>query len=227
MAAGVLITRPEAEAATTARRVAALGFTPVVAPVLRIAPRSPAIPASCQAVLVTSGNALPGLPDMTLPLFAVGDATAARARALGFATVMSAGRDAAALAALADQSLDPARGPVLVACGAGQGAALCAALRGAGFRVVRRVTYAAVPVAGFPQAGAVALRAGDVRAALFLSAETARVFARLLPPGLRAALQNVRAVAIGKPAADALHALPWREVRLARNPSLDDVLAQL
>jgi uroporphyrinogen-III synthase len=180
-----------------------------------------------QAILLTSGNAVGGLAPWQVRVFTVGDATAARARHAGFADVTSAGRDATALIALATARLKPAGGPLLLACGARQGHAVAAGLRRAGFRVLRRVTYRATQVGTFPAAAAAALRAGQVHAALFMSAETAAAFVKRCPPALRPGLRNVLALAIGKPAADALHSLPWREVRLAPTPTLDDVLALL
>ncbi len=204
-----------------------LGFTPVVSPVIQIRPLSPAIPANVQAVLVTSGNALAGLAPAHIKLLAVGDVTAARARVHGFTDVLSAGRDAVALAELASARLSPSDGPLLLVCGRGQGGPICADLRARGFRVVRRVTYAAEPVRLFPENAAESLRAGRAHAAVFMSAETANVFVRLLPAALTPELANVLALAIGKTAAEALKVLPWRQVRLARSPTLDDVLAQL
>ncbi len=221
----MLITRPADEAAATAARVVSAGYAPVIAPLLATRHFAETAAQRVQAVLVTSGNALPGLSVREVPLLAVGDVTAARARAHGFADVRSAGRDATALAALAAEQLSPRDGPLLLACGRGQGAALAAALRGHGFRVTRRVTYAAAPVGRFPEAAAAALRAGHLYAAMFLSAQTAMAFARLLPPHLAPGLANVLALAIGNGAADALNHLPWRQVRLARTPTLDDVLA--
>ncbi|HYZ60956.1 MAG TPA: uroporphyrinogen-III synthase, partial [Acetobacteraceae bacterium] len=99
----VLITRPEPDATETAERVAALGWEPVIAPVLQLVPGRVAAGVDCAAVLVTSRNALPALPDelRARPLLAVGRATAARAAALGFADVRDADGDAADLAALA------------------------------------------------------------------------------------------------------------------------------
>jgi uroporphyrinogen-III synthase len=223
----VLITRPAEDAAATAARVLALGFTPVIAPVMQIRHFLPPIPANVQAILVTSGNALAGLAAAHIKVLAVGDVTAERARMRGFTDVVSAGRDAAALAELASAQLSPPDGPLLLVCGSGQGRPICADLRARGFRVVRRVTYAAAPVRLFPEPAAESLGAGTAHAAVFLSAETANVFVRLLPAVLRPKLADVLALAIGKNAAEALKALPWRQVRLARSPTLDDVLAQL
>ena len=89
------------------------------------------------AILVTSGNAIPSLPASHhhLPLFAVGEATAARARDAGFTQVNSADGDANALAELVARSCDRHAGPLLLASGRGQGEGLAADLRARGFRV--------------------------------------------------------------------------------------------
>lgn len=222
---GILITRPEPGASETAARVAELGLAPVLAPCLVVEARRARLPERADAVLVPSGNALPALPASLhpIPLLAVGDATAARARRAGFTDVRSADGDAAALIVLARATL-PAGSALLLACGLGQSKALASGLREAGFRVHRRAVYAARPAAALAPEAAEALRTGRVRAALFLSAETARAFVRLLPLALRPHLGHVDAIAIGRPAADALGALPWRRVRVSVRPTLDSVL---
>ncbi len=227
---GVLITRAAGAAAGVAERVRALGLDPVLTPLLVVRTVPVAWPGRVDAVLLTSGNAVPALaggpPGPGVPVLAVGDATAALARAAGAAAVESAGGDAAALLALARRRL-PRGARLLLASGSGQGAALAAGLRGAGFMVHRRVVYAAVPVGSFPAAAAAAVAGGGLGAALFLSADTARCFARLLPAALRPALGGVEALAIGPAAAAALAPLPWRRVRVSVGPTLDQVLALL
>lgn len=224
----VLITRPEPGASETAERIRTLGLSPILAPMLHVAPLPVRLPSNVQAVLATSGNALPPLPAVLhgLPLLAVGDATAARARAAGFTKVCSADGDAAALAALASQALPP-RTALLLATGAGQGASLAADLRGRGFRVHRRAVYAARPVRGLPEAARKALAGESLQAAMFLSADTARAFVRALPAGLHQALAGVDALAIGKPAAEVLMHLPWRRVRVSAKPTLASLMALL
>jgi uroporphyrinogen-III synthase len=224
----VLITRPEPGASDTARRIEALGLIPLLAPMLRVRPLALRPAPGAQAVLVTSGNALPPLPAALhgLPLLAVGDATAARARAAGFTNVCSADGDAAALAALAARTLPP-RAPLLLATGAGQGASLAADLRGRGFAVHRRAVYAARPVHRLPAAALDALAGQGLRAALFLSADTALAFVRALPAALHRDLAGVDALTIGQPAADVLMHLPWRRVRVSANPTLVSVMALL
>ncbi len=225
----VLVTRPEPGGAQTAARLRQLGFQPVVTPFLRVRPCRVPLPgaATVQAVVAASGNAVALPPPFhAVPLLAVGNATAARARAAGFNTVQSGDGDADGLAALAIRTLSPADGPLLLASGRGQGTGLARALRRAGFRVHRRAVYAAAAPRRFPEAAARAVGDG-LHAALFFSAQTARAFARLLPHALHPRLCDTDAVAIGAAAAAALQHLPWRALRVAMRPTQDGVLALL
>lgn len=231
-ARGVLITRPEPGASETAARVAALGFAPIVAPVLSVRALDAVLPDSrrFQALLVASGRAVDALPasHLGLPLLAVGDATAERARRAGHVAVHSAAGDAEALAALAGRLCDPAGAPLLLATGSGQGAALEAALRGRGFRVERHFVYGLAAVAALPADARRALAERRVAHALFFSAETARVLARLVQDGhLTDALRPIDALAISAKVAAALARLPWRSVSVAANPNQDDMMALL
>lgn len=227
----VLITRPEPGGTETAARLEQLGFEPVLSPALRIHQRTMRLPAArLAALLVTSGNAIPSLSSAShaLPLFAVGDVTARRARAAGFADVRSAAGDALALAALVRQSMDPGSAPLLLAAGHRQGEPLADALRQAGFRVIRRVAYAADPEPELAPAAVAALAQRRVFAALFFSAETAHQFVRQIHRArLAESLSAVDAVSIGVAAAVALQSLPWRRIRTATRPTQDQMLALL
>lgn len=228
----ILITRPEPGASETARRVEALGLTPVLCPVLVVRQVTATLPPALRisALLVTSGNAVPALPAayLSVPLFAVGNATADRARQAGFNHVTSADGDAKALAQHVRDKVDPAAGPLLLACGRHSGNPLASALRQAGYRVSRRVVYAADPVHALATDAFSALHLGVVRAALFFSAETARNFVTLArTPALQTTLHEVDAVAIGPAARVALETLPWRRIRVAARPNQDEMLALL
>ncbi len=231
-ARGVLITRPEPGASDTAVRIAALGLQPIIGSLLEIRLLPARLPAAeqLQAVLAASGNAVAALPatHRALPLLAVGDATATRAREAGFTDVHSAEGDARALAELAGRICRSDGAALLLAAGRGQGGALAADLRGRGFRVLRRVVYAAEPVAALPDAARVALAAGTLAAALFFSAETSRHWVRLLRRArLCDTVRGVEALAIGQPAAVAIEVLPWRRIRVAARPTQDAMLALL
>lgn len=231
-AAHILITRPEPGASATAARVAALGFVPLVAPVLATRPLGSALPPpeDIAAVLLTSGSAIPALLPgyCDLRVLTVGDATATRARAAGFRNVVSAGGDANDLASLAKEQLPRSARPILLAVGRFQGNALADDLRVAGFRVLRRVVYSMVPARALTAPALAALRAGHVRAALFFSAETAQHFVQLVQRArVGATLRSVDAISIGRPAAMALRRLNWRRIRVAAHPNQDAMLALL
>lgn len=87
----VLVVRPQPGAAATARRLEALGHAPLVMPLLETRPCDWAAPASPpDAVLITSAAAVAHAgpaadPFKTLPALCVGEATAAAARAAGWA----------------------------------------------------------------------------------------------------------------------------------------------
>lgn len=228
----ILITRPEPGATETARRIEALGLTPVLCPVLAIRQVSATLPPALRigAVLVTSRNAVASLPAAyhPVPLLAVGNATADRAREAGFTRVASADGDAKALSRMVRQQVNPAAGALLLATGRHNGEDLAREMRQAGYRVLRRVVYAAEPREALAPEALAALDRGRIRSALFFSAETARHFVSLTRssramPSLRA----VDAVAIGPAAGMALEALPWRRVRVAARPNQDEMLALL
>ncbi|SDB31284.1 uroporphyrinogen-III synthase [Belnapia rosea] len=232
----VLVTRPEPGAEETGRRLAALGWVPVLAPALQLAPRPIAAPARVQALLLTSRAAARALrPDAlpaTLPVLAVGEATAAEARHSGFVKVEAAGGDAAALAQLAAARLDPLAGPLLLAVGAGYGREVALALRQEGFRVQRRVAYAAAPADTLPAPAREALAAGQVVAALFFSPRSVHCAISLIQEaGLAETAASITALALSPRVAAALQAAPaplaWRAVRIADRPDQDSLLQLL
>jgi uroporphyrinogen-III synthase len=229
---GVLVTRPGEAGIQTARRIEAMGLQPVLAPVLEIAPVATQLPdpARLQAIVITSANAIAGLPAAyhALDLLAVGDATAARARAAGFASVRSAGKDADALAALVGRACDPAGAALLLAGGAGQGGELLDRLRAFGFTVLARTVYEARPATELPGAALTRLADRSLQAALFFSPASARAFVmilqRVLPPDM---VTDIDALAISTPTAEAARPLPWRRIRIASQPNQEELLALL
>lgn len=225
----MLITRPLPLAEQTASAVAARGYDVWLAPMLVIETRHWArLPSGVQAILVTSANALPALSgfDPGIKLFAVGDASARRAAAMGFCQVVSAGRDAATLAELVAARLDPRDGALLVPSAVGQTLELAADLRARGFRVLRRVAYRARPAGALPEASRVALASGAVSHAMFFSTETALSFVRCISGGV-SGLAGVEALAISERAARALAGLPFARIRVASHPNQDEMVALL
>lgn len=132
--APVWITRARPGAEATAAKVAALGFAPVVDPLLEVAPIAASIDlAGVSALAFTSANgvqAFSGLTDArSLPVFTVGRATASAAREAGFAQVISADGD---VDDLVRQIVAAAPGPILWAGAREPAGDLVAALNRAG-----------------------------------------------------------------------------------------------
>jgi uroporphyrinogen-III synthase len=101
----IWITRALPGAESTAERVRGLGFEAIVAPVLKLRDLPGRIDlAGVGALAFTSANAVRAFAARSkrrdLPVFAVGEATAGAARLAGFAEVVSADGDVAALARL-------------------------------------------------------------------------------------------------------------------------------
>jgi len=229
-----LVTRPRAEAEGLAAALAERGIEAIIEPLLEIHYRSEPAPdlAGVQAILCTSANGVRALARLTdaraLPLFAVGEASAARARDEGFARVESAGGSLADLAALARERLRPDEGRLLHVAGSDVAGDLAGMLRTIGFAVDRAVLYEARPAAGLSGACVRALAAGIVDFALFFSPRTALIFARLAErAGVAEALGPVTAVSISGAAGAALGCLRFREHHIAERPDQPALLAAL
>ena len=185
----VLVTRPHPDDETTAASLRARGFDVLRAPMLRFEPVAvhEDLNARYSAVIVTSANALRGIEPhlkghrmVELPLFAVGDHTAAAARRAGFTHVVSANGDAAnlrdlVLASLKAKELKKAS-TLLYLAGAEISRDLASELEESGFRVVTQTTYRMIAVKSLPRETCDAFAANQVEAVLHYSQRSARAF---------------------------------------------------
>lgn len=234
-ARAILITRPEPGATETGRRVAALGWSPVLAPALVLTPRATEAPRGAQALLLPSAAAIAtaaAAAPSGLPTFAVGEATAAAARAAGLAQAIGAAGDAATLATLVAERLTPGGGPLWLAAGEGYGADLETLLRTRGFVVERSVAYAAEPATELPGPARTALASGTVVAVLFFSPRSAECAITLLrAAGLASQATALAALALSPRVAAAARAalapLGWASVLVAARPDQDSLLERL
>ena len=228
-----LVTRPDPHGGRTAARLRAAGAGAVLAPMLQVVPEpAPELAlAGIGALAVTSRVAiamLAGRPDLDqlrgLPLFAVGDATAADARALGFTDVCSADGDVGALAELI-RAAAPA-GRVLHLAGHVRAGDLVALLGAAGIAAAVVVVYRAEPVARLPDEAVAALRAGTLDASLVYSARTgAALIAAADASGVGAEVRALPAFAISAQAAGPLVAAGVAAVRWPDHPDETALLA--
>lgn len=234
----LLLTRPLADAAPLARRLRDEGHEVLLAPLLEIrdlADVSLDIE-GVQAVLLSSANGARALARaaagseavLSLPAFAVGEASARAAREAGFDSVESAGGDVADLAELASQRLGPGDGALLHVAGTRRAGDLTGALGRRGFEVRRAVLYEAVAAETLPDDCAAALAQGRLDAVLFFSPRTAASFARLVGgSGLQAGCRNLVAFCLSPAVAAKLEEIRWRRIAVARRPEQDHLLQLL
>lgn len=181
----VLVTRPHPDNEATARALRDRGFSVVLAPMLRFEPLalSDALEADFAAVIVTSANALRAVeaelvPLTRLPLFAVGEHTAAEARRLGFGEVIVAEGDAEKLRERVGKGLKAKKKArrLLYLAGADLARDLAGDLAVDGFEVVTRTTYRMVALSALSPETREAFAANEVEAVLHYSQRSARAF---------------------------------------------------
>lgn len=229
-----LVTRPSEDCEEVAEALRSRGFDPVIEPMLSIRFLDTPVPRPdpYQGVLVTSANGVRALARLAawrdLPVWAVGEASAAEAGRLGFVTVRAGGGDVAALADLVGSGLDPAAGKLLHVAATRLAGDLAGLLAGRGFTVDKAVLYEAEPARELSPALIDLVETGGLDLALFFSPRTAATFVRLARGRLDPeALRGTAALALSPAVAEALRDLPWRAVKTAVKPSLPALLGLL
>jgi uroporphyrinogen-III synthase len=178
----ILVTRPREDGEQTAAKLAALGHTALLAPLLEPRFHDGAEPAldDVQAILATSANGVRGLIRRTarrdIPVFAVGPQTTEEARAAGFSDVRNADGDSRALAEAVARWTRPEKGALLHVCGADAPGTLVESLARRGFTARRTVLYAVDAVRALPPDARDALNRGAVDAVMFFSPVSAKIF---------------------------------------------------
>jgi uroporphyrinogen-III synthase len=232
----VLVTRPEPDARREAEVLAARGHEPVLAPLLEIEflPGVDLGLDGAQALIVTSRNALRALAArgdleqaLSLPLFAVGEATAREARGLGFTEVTIGPGTAAGLSPLIRREVHPEKGALVHLSGETLAFDLKPVLEEEGFEVRRTVLYRTHPALALAADVASGLATGAVSGVILLSPGTAKAFATLA--GRQGVVQEPKSLVcycLSQAVAEAVTPLGF-EVRVAAHPREEDVLALL
>ena len=207
----LLLTRAADAAAASAGRLRAMGHAVVVSPVTVIAPLDWLWPdGAFDGVVITSAHAVRFLDAAqaariaALPAYAVGEHSAAAARAAGLNQVYAAHGGEAALARLAAQHA-PERARLLYLAGRMRKGGLVGLLAAEGLRCVPAETYDAIAASGLAPAAAGALRAGAIDAVLHYSARSAAIFMQLADAaGLAGQTAQLRHLCLSQDVAAAL-----------------------
>jgi len=229
----MLVTRPEPEALHTLARLHALDIPALSAPMLQFRTLDTSLPGpeGFAALALTSGNALRALEKrgvlrryLELPVFAVGDATAALARSAGFGHVESARGGLRNLSEhLANAKLT---GPVLYPAARETAGDLARALAPFGIMVVTARVYDMVPVETMEPEVFGQLRDGTVDAALFYSKRTAQNFVRCVAERLDThERRRITMLCLSEAVAEPLIEAHFVRIGLADHPSEEAMMS--
>ena len=220
----LLVTRPQAEAERTAQELATRGHDALIAPVLDIQPVDADFnPASFDAIVITSGNAVPALVQSSLrnslvrPVLAVGNQTAQAARDAGFKDVTSADGDAADLVSLIRNRWNKGRARLLYLAGSDRSRNLAGDLAADGIQVETVIVYSAHAVARLPDDAQRALRSGTIDGVLHYSRRSTVIFLTCADVG-RIDVSLLRHYCLSQRAAEPLSTRGFKNIRIARHP---------
>lgn len=216
----VWVTRPQPQADATAEKLRALSHDPVIAPLTAIVPRAAKMPITASFIALSSANALRFVePEalhllLNVPVFAVGDRTAAVATERGFTDVTSANGDVEALVKLTLARTHPGD-TIHYLCGQPRRSDFEDAMQQSGRRIVIVETYEAAPLP--PDVA----NLGHIDAVLLYSQASANIFAAISSQFPRAAL-----ICMSSRVADAVDGLD-RPIIVADRPTEDAMYAAL
>jgi uroporphyrinogen-III synthase len=242
----LLITRPEPDALKLRAVLEQAGHEAVVEPLLSLSfdDADTVELDGAQALIATSRNALRALkgpkvgpggepvggPTLAeaqrLPLFAVGRATAAEARTLGFETVVTGAGTAAELVAHIVSVLDPAAGVLVHLAGDTLAHDLEGELESHGFRVRQPLVYRMRPATTFADTTVEDLATHAIDGVTLMSPRTAAIYARLVARhGLTAAVRTLPHFCLSAAIARRLQPLGPVPAQIAEAPRLEELLA--
>jgi uroporphyrinogen-III synthase len=231
----LLVTRPEPDAMRLGAVLEEAGHEAVVEPLLGVSfeDGEPIDLDGAQALIATSRNALralrgsPALAEARrLPLFAVGKATAAEARALGFEVVVTGAGTAPELVTHIVSQLDPAAGLLVHLAGDTLAGNLRGDLEAQGFRILQPVVYRMVPATTLTDTTVEQLAQGEIDGVILLSPRTAAIYAGLVRRhNLTGAVRTMPHFCLSAAVARRLEPLGPVPTMVAEAPRLEEVLA--
>lgn len=230
----IIVTRPEPEASQLKNVLEAEGCEVVVEPLMAVSFETAAEieTEDVQAVVATSRNGLRALAKRaelldlrSLPLFAVGRATAAEARRMRFEHIVVGPGTARDLVPVVAASLDPTAGIVLHLAGDVLAGDIAGELEQQGFRVDQPVVYRLVPARQLSPAVVQGLRAKAIDGVILMSPRTADIWVRLVvAAGLEDRVRPLTHYCLSAAIAARLRRLNNPPIAVPDSPSLEDML---
>ncbi len=227
----VLVTRPGDDGTALAELLGARGVGSVVEPLLAIKQiEGPPLELDgVQAFLLTSANGVRALARRTdrreIPVYAVGDATAATARGSGFTQVHSAAANVEPLAELVKEILKPADGPLLHVAGSTVAGDLIGLVEAAGFKCTREVIYDVINKRSLTSSTIAAIKENHIEAVTLYSPRSAEIFVELIRKArLVRSCRSMIVICLSQAVADKIGELHWQDIHIAAEPNQDALL---
>src|SRR5262245_42500319 len=231
----LLGTRPEPDALKLRAVLEEHGHEATVQPLLSVSYQDtdPIDLDGVQALIATSRNALRALKShplraraRKLPLFAVGKATAAEARALGFEVVVTGAGTAHELVAHIVSVAEPSAGLLMHLASDKLATDLKGDLELHGFRVVQPIVYRIRPATALSEDTIEQLAMGEIEGVILLSPQTASIYAALIAKhDLISAARGLVHFCLSQAVARPLQPLGIVRTEIAEAPRLEEVLA--
>lgn len=222
----LLLTRPRDQAEEMAAELKSLGHEVIVSPLLErqileisydLHGAGALVFTSLNGVAAVDGRIPEAL--LAVPVFAVGERTAAAAEGAGFDNLIVGPGQARGLLPLIIGFKGKIAGPIVHISGEDLRTDMAALLNAAGRPAERLSVYRMVAQSGLSHQAASALRQGQLDAVLFFSPRSAELFVTLMQAeGLAASFEGVIAVALSDAVAESLARLPWAAIRTAARP---------
>jgi len=229
----LLVTRPEPDNERTAAALRVRGHEVMLAPLLRVDTIADAELGAgpWAAILITSANGARAIAKharhrelASLPVLAVGEASAAAARSAGFNDVTSADGDGGDLARLAASRFARSALPLIYLAGEERARDLAGEVAMAGLKVTTAVVYRTVKEAAFPHQVSEALGAGAIDGVLHFSRRSAESYLDCARDAPGPALKPVH-YCLSARAAEPLVSGGAARIRVAEHPDEASLLA--
>jgi uroporphyrinogen-III synthase len=230
----LLITRPEPDATHMKERLAELGHTAILAPIITIKFSRTQIPLNgIQAIVTTSRNALRALarsPSLAkavdIPIFTVGTGSGAMASELGFERIVSGPSSARDLVPLIAARGEPSGRPLLILRGDHQAFDMKAAVERLGFSAIEKIVYRAIAAVALPDDVAGEIQRGAIDGVILMSPRTAEVFVTLAEAaGLDKDIRLLHYFCLSSAIAKRLGSIAPSSCHVAANSTSEDLLA--
>jgi len=228
----VLITRAREDAEPLADALEHIGVQSIINPLLEIVfvPGPPLDLTDVQGLLMTSANGVRAFcqrsKNRSLPVYAVGDATAREANKTGFAAVLGASGDVEALADLVRRQGKRIGGSLLHCAGTKIAGDLGGLLETYGYTYRRECLYDAVSARHLNPQTIAGFEAAQIDGVLLYSPRTAAIFVDLLRHAkLEPLMKHVTAYCLSHNVEMKISELVWKSCRVASIPEQDALIS--